>query len=72
MKKMKMHTRKQVGNIAAYTLLIVIGIAFAVPALWLLFAAFDPTATLAIKIPEKWTLENFKVILEKTACSEVF
>ena len=26
---MKMHTRKQVGNIAAYTLLIVIGIAFA-------------------------------------------
>ena len=62
---MKMHTRKQVGNIAAYTLLIVIGIAFAVPALWLLFAAFDPTATLAIKIPEQCTLEKFKVILEK-------
>lgn len=62
---MKMHTRRKLGNIAAYTALILVGIAFALPALWLFFAAFDPTATLAIKLPEYWTLDNFKTILQK-------
>ena len=62
---MKMHTRRKLGNIAAYTALILVGIAFALPALWLFFAAFDPTATLAIKLPESWTLDNFKTILQK-------
>lgn len=60
-----MHTRRKLGNIAAYTALILVGIAFALPALWLFFAAFDPTATLAIKLPESWTLDNFKTILQK-------
>lgn len=62
---MKMHTRKIFGHTVSYTVLILIGIAFAVPALWLFLAALDPTATLAIKLPEKWTLENFTFILQK-------
>lgn len=62
---MKMHTKRKVGNVACCVILILVGIVFAVPAVWLFTAAFDPTASLSIKLPEKWSFENFKFILQK-------
>lgn len=43
--------------------MIGIGIAFAIPFLWLAFAAFDPTASLSIRLPEAWSLANFRLVL---------
>jgi len=43
--------------------LIVIGACFALPLLWLLFASFDSAATLTLKWPEHWTLDNFGTVL---------
>lgn len=69
---MKMHTRRKFGEVMANVLLIFIGIVFALPALWLFLAAFDPVATLAVKLPEYFTLENFKSILEKKVMIQGF
>lgn len=69
---MKMHTRRKFGKIMANVALILIGIVFALPALWLFLAAFDPIATLAVKLPEYLTLENFKTILEKKVMLQGF
>lgn len=46
--------------------LIVIGACFALPLLWLLFASFDSAATLTLKWPEHWTLDNFGMVLTPT------
>ncbi|MGI6019137.1 MAG: carbohydrate ABC transporter permease [Marvinbryantia sp.] len=62
---MRMHIRHRLGNTLSNIVLIMIGIAFAIPAIWLFLAAFDPEASLAIRLPETWTLENFKFILQK-------
>lgn len=44
-------------------ILILIGVIFAVPLLWLLLAAFDAEATLAVHVPKHFTLSNFSSIL---------
>lgn len=49
-----------------YAVLIIIGISFAIPALWLILAAFNRTASLSIELPHPWTLENFKAIFSKS------
>lgn len=38
--------------------LVAIGIAFLLPFLWLVLAAFDPAATLNAKVPERFSLQN--------------
>lgn len=43
--------------------LVVIGILFAVPLLWLVLASFDANPTLAVRLPEVFTLSNFEAIL---------
>jgi multiple sugar transport system permease protein len=45
------------------TVLIVIGVCFALPLLWLLFASFDPRATLTVAWPSQFTLQNFVSVL---------
>lgn len=48
------------------SVLIVIGACFALPLLWLLLASFDSAATLTLKWPEHWTLDNFGTVLTPT------
>lgn len=45
------------------TALIIIALLFIWPMLWLLFASFDKTGPLTIKIPEEFTLENYQEVL---------
>jgi multiple sugar transport system permease protein len=47
-------------------ILIVIGVCFALPLLWLVLASFDGAATLTLKWPEHWTLDNFGKVLTPT------
>lgn len=43
--------------------LVIVAICFAVPLLWLVLAAFDANATLSVKIPSHFTVENFAKVL---------
>ncbi|WP_022900819.1 carbohydrate ABC transporter permease [Humibacter albus] len=45
------------------TVLVLIGLCFALPLAWLLLASFDPTATLTLKWPSGFTLDNFTSVL---------
>lgn len=58
--KMKM---KKSNETIPYILLTIIAVLFIVPLLWVIFASFDANATQVIKIPEQWTLENYKSII---------
>jgi multiple sugar transport system permease protein len=42
--------------------LVIIGVAFALPLVWLVFAAFDSQASWAIEIPH-WTIANFQAVV---------
>ena len=50
-------------RVTSNTLLVVIGLIFALPMLWLLLASFDGGATLAVSWPKNFTLENFTKVL---------
>jgi len=45
--------------------LLGIGACYVVPLLWLLFAAFDPEAGLAVRWPGEWSLDNFRGVLNE-------
>lgn len=47
----------------ANVLLVLIGVAFLLPMLWLVFASFDANATLSASLPSRLTLENFQKVL---------
>lgn len=47
----------------ANVLLIVIGVVFVLPMVWVVLASFDGGATLAVAWPKQWTLENFQKVL---------
>ena len=47
----------------ANVLLVLIGVAFLLPMLWLVFASFDANATLSASLPSSLTLENFQKVL---------
>lgn len=47
----------------ANVLLVVIGVVFVLPMVWVVLASFDSGATLAVAWPKQWTLENFQKVL---------
>jgi multiple sugar transport system permease protein len=46
--------------------LVIIGLCFAIPLVWLVLAAFDAKATLSVKVPSEFTLKNFEQVLTPT------
>lgn len=62
---MTLRTKKKVKTGVTYFFLILVGVLFFLPALWLLLSTFNRTADMTIRWPEKWTLENLKAILER-------
>ncbi|MDO4242847.1 MAG: carbohydrate ABC transporter permease [Actinomyces sp.] len=49
--------------VAASVSLVLIGAAFLLPLAWILLAALDANATVSVKLPTSWTLENFTAIM---------
>jgi multiple sugar transport system permease protein len=47
----------------ANLLLILLGILFLLPMLWLVLASFDASASLSVNVPAKFTIENFQKVL---------
>ena len=46
------------AKLAAYLVLVALGIFSLIPFGWVLLAAFDPRASIYFRVPENWTLEN--------------
>jgi multiple sugar transport system permease protein len=51
------------STIALALVLGLIGVAFLVPLAWILLAAFDPSATVSVRLPAGATLDNFRAVL---------
>jgi multiple sugar transport system permease protein len=60
------------GKVVPYLMLSLIGIAFIVPLLWMVFASIDPNANLMLKIPKHITLNNLKDILTNAENQRAF
>jgi len=54
--------RARRGTIASTLVMLVIGLAFLVPLLWVVLASFDTEASLSVAWPESWSLGNFAAI----------
>ncbi|MGK9146282.1 carbohydrate ABC transporter permease [Plantibacter flavus] len=50
-------------RVVSNTVLVVIGLCFLLPMLWLLLASLDTSATLSVKLPETFSLANFIAVL---------
>ena len=55
--------RKKKRTYICNFILIIIGIAFVIPTIWLIFASFDMNASESLRWPE-WTLDNFKFVIQ--------
>ena len=54
--------REKTVRLISSTILALIGISFVVPLAWVLFASFNPTATVSLSIPEHFTTSNYSDI----------
>ena len=52
--------RGGLGQTAAYAVLVALALFVVVPFSWLILAAFDARATIFVKVPETWTVGNFR------------
>jgi multiple sugar transport system permease protein len=58
--------RKILGRVAYYAFVLLVMAFFALPLLWLLLTPFNPAATLAVEVPERPTLDNFRAVFDNT------
>ena len=58
----KQGSRARSAHIASTVVMIVIGLAFLVPLLWVVLASFDTEASLSVAWPDRWSLGNFSAI----------
>ena len=54
--------RERMASTASSIAMIVIGLAFLIPLLWVVLASFDTEATLSVRWPSRWSLDNYKAI----------
>jgi multiple sugar transport system permease protein len=67
-----LRNRFAVERTAAYVVLTIVGVCFAVPLLWMILASFDSTATLAVQWPKQPTLHNFASVLTDKSNQRAF
>ncbi len=60
--KMKMRKGEGITAVVNHTILILVAIFWLSPFMWLFFAAIDPKATSAFKVPDSTTLQNFVMV----------
>lgn len=51
-------------DVLAYSILILMGIIFVLPLLWIVLASLDPNAAVGLKVPEQLTLHNFANVIK--------
>lgn len=60
--KMKMRKGEGITAVVNHTILILVAIFWLSLFMWLFFAAIDPKATSAFKVPDSTTLQNFVMV----------
>ncbi|MGO3505336.1 carbohydrate ABC transporter permease [Brachybacterium tyrofermentans] len=58
----KQGSRARSAHVASTVVMIIIGLAFLVPLLWVVLASFDTEASLSVAWPDRWSLGNFSAI----------
>ena len=58
-----MRLRRNSPSIAAYAVLVLLGLFFILPFIWVVLSSLNPAASFAVEIPAHPTLENFHQIL---------
>ena len=58
--------RYVLARIGFYVFVVLIGMIFAIPLLWLLLAPFNSQAMLSVQIPDEPTLNNFRAVFANT------
>lgn len=58
--------QKLLGGIAYYTFVLLVMAFFGLPLLWLALTPFNGRATLAVEIPQPFTLDNFRQVMDNT------
>jgi len=53
----------RVARVLSNVVLVVVGLCFLLPLGWIVLASLDPSATLAVGLPETFTLENFAAVM---------
>ncbi|GAA1289585.1 MULTISPECIES: carbohydrate ABC transporter permease [Brachybacterium] len=61
-KAAKQGSRARSASVASTVVMIVIGLGFVVPLLWVVLASFDTEASLSVAWPDRWSLGNFSAI----------
>ena len=51
-------------DVLAYSILILMGIVFTLPLLWIVFASLDKNAATGFKMPEQFTLQNYANVIK--------
>ena len=65
-------TAKGRSRAAANVSLSFVALAFLAPMVWVVLAAFDPVASLSIKMPAQWSLGNFGSIMTENTTIRPF
>jgi multiple sugar transport system permease protein len=64
--------RRSFGKALPYLILVLIGIVFLTPLLWMLFASVDVHSTLAVRVPRALTMSNFVAVLSDPGNQRAF
>lgn len=67
-----MKLRRTFPSIMSYAILIVLGLFFILPFVWVVLSSLDPAATFAVEVPAHPTLENFHRILATGLVAQPF
>ncbi|MFI2103165.1 carbohydrate ABC transporter permease [Isoptericola sp. NPDC019693] len=51
------------ARVLSNVVLVVVGLCFLLPLGWIVLASLDPSATLAVRLPETFTLDNFTAVM---------
>lgn len=70
---MRLSLRNRIfGKILPYIILVIIGICFLLPLLWVIIASFDPNANESLKLPARITLQNYVNVVSKKTNQQAF
>ncbi|MFI3200530.1 MAG: carbohydrate ABC transporter permease [Eubacteriales bacterium] len=64
--------KKTIEKKIPYIILSCMAVIFLLPILWVVLASFDITASSSVKIPENWTLDNYKAIWSEKSNIKAF
>lgn len=59
-------------KIMPYVILVIVGLIFLLPLLWVIIASLDQHAIQSIKMPEKWTVQNYIDVISDKANQRSF